>query len=256
MPNRSAKQLIYGSLYLSILVVLFVWVYVAKLKPAPSCFDSKRNQGEEEADCGGPCEACVIRRLKPIELVSVQAFDAGNRTTAALLQFRNVNGTYGAKRISYRVDFYGRSGEILTTLRRDTFVYPGSIKYHVEFDIPLDPGLIVRSAAQVTNTVWEARERFSAPRLEAKAVHLEARPGQEQVIISGVLSNMTPLSVPRATVVAVVVNPLGLTVGASKTQIRDLMGLEDRSFQVVVGGIPEAAEINEQMTTLYFEGEW
>ena len=60
---RLLKQFLYGFFYLAILVSLIWLVYSFEFKPAPNCFDGKKNQEETGIDCGGSCISCEVKAL-------------------------------------------------------------------------------------------------------------------------------------------------------------------------------------------------
>lgn len=249
------KQIIYGGVYLACVAGIIAAVYFAKWKPDPTCFDGKLNQGEEEADCGGPCEACAIRRLAPLEGRVLNAFDPGTGRATALLEFRNANQNYGASAFSYTLRFLDRSGRELFAARDDSFLYPGTFKYVVEPDLPVPFETAGNGRIEIERVAWIPAPEFRAPEFEIKSVALDARPEREELIVSGTFTNREPVFVSRAAITVLVSNSLGVLAGVSKTQLRDLEPLEDRSFQVTVPGIADPASIDEESVQIYSEGE-
>lgn len=257
MPSRAAKQLMYGGLYLFIVVGFSYGFYLIKLKPAPTCFDRVRNQGEVEIDCGGPCKPCELKRLTPIKVSSVQVFDTGGRTSTALVEFRNPNLTYGVRQFVYDLNFYNAAGERFFSAPRRSFIAPGEIKFSVEFGIEADPRNIIRGEAEIreNEVVWEPRDTFVTPRFDTREIKIERKPETEQVIVSGILVNKSAFPLTRVTVHLSVSNSFGIVVGVSKTQLQDVAAQSDRSFRVTVSGIVESAAIDERAVKIYAEGE-
>lgn len=255
MPSRFAKQFIFGSTYLAVVFVVVYGFYFARLKPAPSCFDNRRNQGEEEKDCGGPCELCAIRSLTPLAASAPSVFNPGNRTTTVSFSVRNENLDYGALTFSYTIHFSDKSGRELFATTKEAFVYPASVKHIVEFDVPFDPARIAASTVTIGDgTRWQIAELFSVPQLEARNIQVYTDTAREQAVVTGEFVNNSAFAVRRATASVVITNDLGLPVGASKTTVRDLEGNGNRAFQVVVPGIVEE-KIDERFIGLYLEGE-
>lgn len=255
MPSRFAKQLIFGGTYLLVIFFVVYGFYLARLKPAPSCFDNKQNQGEEGTDCGGPCEACVIRSLTPLVASAPGVFNPGNHTATVFFSVRNENLDYGALVFSYTIRFLDRSGAEFFTTTKESFVYPASVKYIVEFDLPADPARIAQSSVTIEpGARWQIAELFSVPQLETRNIQARMDTVREQAVVTGEIVNNSAFAARRATVSVVIVNDLGLPVGASKTTVRDLEGLSSRAFQVVVPGIVEE-RIDERLIEPYLEGE-
>ena len=257
MPSRAAKQLMYGGLYLLIIVGFSYGFYLVKLKPAPTCFDNVRNQNEVEVDCGGTCKPCELKRLTPIKVSSVQVFDTGGRTSTAFVEFRNPNLTYGARQFVYDLSFYNAAGERFFSAPRRSFIAPGEIKFSVEFGIEADPRKIIRGEAKIREDemVWESREKFVVPQFDTREIRIERKPETEQVVVSGILVNKSAFPLTRATVHLAVSNSFGIIVGVSKTQLQDVAAQSDRSFRVTVSGIVESADIDERSVRIYMEGE-
>jgi hypothetical protein len=75
------------------------WIYLA-VRPVPTCFDGKTNQGEEKTDCGGPCPSCAVVYEAPPEdfVVRESAVLPGGQpgTYDVLARVQNPNDELGA----------------------------------------------------------------------------------------------------------------------------------------------------------------
>ena len=132
MSNRFIKQLIFGVFYLILFSAIGYGLYFLAWRPASSCFDNRQNQGEEEIDCGGPCQPCALKNLKPIDIFSQpQLLEIDGQTGALHFQLKNSNDA-GADRFSYSVDFYDAGGEKIQSLSNDSFIYARQVKTIVE----------------------------------------------------------------------------------------------------------------------------
>ncbi len=64
MSWRLKKQILYLTFFFAFLFLITFYFYNSLQKP--SCFDGKKNQGEEGVDCGGPCPvSCEVKDLLP-----------------------------------------------------------------------------------------------------------------------------------------------------------------------------------------------
>ncbi|MBU6415055.1 hypothetical protein KGQ34_02340, partial [Patescibacteria group bacterium] len=45
-----------------------LFLFARRLIPQPTCFDNKKNQNEEEVDCGGVCAPCALKHQEPLAL--------------------------------------------------------------------------------------------------------------------------------------------------------------------------------------------
>ncbi len=229
---RFAKQLIYGVLYLAILFFIGGGIYVLN-KPAPTCFDNVKNQGEEETDCGGPCESCAIRRLTPLRAMPVSLFASGDRTVA-LLEIRNPNPAFGAVSVPYTLRITSAAGEGIFTIERVTALYPGAIKHLLETNLPF----AVERAAEAEITLgaprWRSAEEFPRAEVNVQEVRLEEDIERQQLAVLGEVVNEDPAELAEVTVIAVIANDFGAEVAASKSVLLDVVPFERRAFRVVL----------------------
>lgn len=237
--NRHIKQLIYGTLYLVILG-LIGWGIYAGVRPAPTCFDNKLNQHEEEIDCGGPaCLSCAIKKLRPILVRPVTRFRVGDAATA-LLEFQNPNAAYGASEFRYTLTAYGTSGEVVKTTQKNSFIYPTEIKYIFESDLGVDTARSGNIEAMIdpASIVWKSVTEFPLPRMQVRGVRVEFDKAKGQAVVTGTVLNDNSFVVRRANLVAVVLGTLGNPLAASKTLANDIAPGAEDSFRIVIPEIP------------------
>ena len=43
------------------IIIFLLWNFLTQ----PTCFDGERNQNEENIDCGGPCDPCIVATKNP-----------------------------------------------------------------------------------------------------------------------------------------------------------------------------------------------
>ena len=195
MQSRFLKQLIYGAFYLVIIFGLGYGIYASVLQGPASCFDNRENQGEEEVDCGGPCPSCELKRLKPIQVSPVAIFDIGNGQLSALVELRNPNVSYGANRFSYKLSFYNAAGSEVSSVVKDSFIYPGEIKYIVEAGLNINPREVSRAEARLTNFSWKSIQEFSLPKAQTRAIKVEIKQGETKAVVSGIDVNKNYFSI-------------------------------------------------------------
>lgn len=250
MVNRRVKQLLYGLFYLSILTLIMGGIYLW-VRPAPSCADGKLNQKEEEADCGGPCVPCEIKRLKAIRALPPQFFSVNGRATV-MLEFQNPNSTYGAKLFRYEVNIYDRDGATLKSLVDSSFIYPGEVKLVVIPALEIDPRTIARGETLIQNPSWEPAEKFSRPAVETRET--VTIPEGTSLAVQGVIRNGNLFSLSRVNIASVVSDKSGFFVNASKTFVADLKPFEERFFKITVPLAPgEAQTIDPKRTRIFAE---
>ena len=218
--TRRIKQVAYGSFYIVFLFTVVYGIYIATLKPPASCFDQKMNQDETEIDCGGQfCESCDIRRLLPIEGSLISVFPAPSDNTAiALIEFKNLNSTYGATSFTYHIGTYEGT----------SFIYPSEVKQKTLVNLPFAPDAITNQVVTISDVKWLIAESLSIPRIQVSRVNLD------NGIITGNLKNVGSFPILNATVNGFVEARDKKIVGAGRTLLRDLAPSEERSFQIVV----------------------
>lgn len=89
----------------------------------PDCFDSKKNQGEENIDCGGPCEPCV-GEIKNLIVHWSKAFKLkdGKYEVASLVE--NPNIFAGIPSVKYKFNIYDNNNVLIAVKSGETFINP------------------------------------------------------------------------------------------------------------------------------------
>src|SRR5258708_7203484 len=129
--QRKFKQLIYLLFFALCWTALIAGIYFLFLKPAPSCYDGKQNQGEEGVDCGGPCATvCIPSSIKSISVVDrvVWLKTADNRYVI-FAAVKNENATFAARSFGYTFKAYDAGGNLIQTASGDSYIYAGDVRY-------------------------------------------------------------------------------------------------------------------------------
>lgn len=241
--SRTLKQVVYGLLYL-VIVGGILYLPTTFLKPAPSCKDGILNQGEEQVDCGGPCESCEIRTLAPVSVlpkILPNPLDANK--TILFTELRNSNVAYGASDFVYEISFLNSSGEVLSTYAEHSLIYPGERTYRTELQIDLPFDSVSRVEGRSKDFVWKSLETMTRPRTQERDLQAYFEEDRGRLLITGIIKNDNPFDIRRAVMHALVSDNSGRVVGVSKTIVQDLTPLEDRSFEIFMplpeGVLPE-----------------
>lgn len=227
-------------------------VYFAYFKPAPTCADNIKNQYEEEADCGGPCVPCAIRKLQPIKTSPVQLFDTGLQTTTLLVELQNPNLDYGASHLAYTVTLYDAANAPLLTFNGDTFLHAGEVKPLVFPALEIPFRAVLRSEMVFRDTAWLSARDFPRPEVVVREV-VTKRDGKT-AIVEGVAQNNNPYGFKQMFVSGVAINKSGLFAGASKTTIQDIQPFEERFFKIVIPLLDaDAAQLDAARTRVFVD---
>lgn len=243
MNRKFIKQLIYGSFYLVIWVLIGLLVYSVMFKPAPSCSDNKKNQNEEDVDCGGVCPACALKTLQPIDILPTKAISAPDKSRASLLlSLRNPNSNYGANPLILEISAYDASNNLLVGMRDETVIYPGEIKSRVIPNFAAPFTKINRIEVKVLETDWVSRAQFALPKSQIRQVATTADLFRHQVVVAGLVKNINDFAVSKMTLHIALYNELSSLVGVSRTLIENFKAGEERTFEIAVPTSPMTEE--------------
>ena len=104
--------------------------------PDPTCADNKRNQEEEEVDCGGPCIPCVLRHIQNIELLRVRFDEVLPGVYDVVAKVKNPNTKLIARTFPFDIHLKDDAGVIIQKHPGRSFLYAGETAYIVEAGIP------------------------------------------------------------------------------------------------------------------------
>lgn len=240
MERRKIKQMLYGVGYLSVVFLIVAGVYFIWLKPTPTCFDERRNQGETEVDCGGPCVPCETRTLSPLQASWVKHFSANNPAqqqavygaskTIIVAEIKNPNSDYGADSFSYTFDIYDSLGKKFHTLTKNSFIYSGEIKYLFEANININSDNINKVEISFSDINWKSRGEFPKPDIQTREIKTESA---KPVNVSGIVVNNNAFGFSKVNIIAFLFNKDGFRISASETELNNLKSFEERFFRAI-----------------------
>lgn len=235
MSYRSIKKLIYGIFYLLILTIFIGVIYLLLFHQSATCFDNKKNQGETEIDCGGPCVSCEIKNAKPLEVVWTKALRITSDKASVVAKIRNPNLNIGASNFDYKFDIYGPFGVKLRTLAGNSFIYPGETKYIME------AGIVLPSADEISsvdfkdsNWQWISKDQFIKPNIVARDLKPAFPSTKENFLeIEGIARNISSYNLGKVVANVIIYKKDGTPVAASKTEIKNLISLRELPFKFI-----------------------
>lgn len=181
MEQRRIKQLIYGAVFLGIIFLVIFGVYFIWLKPAPTCFDSKQNQGETGIDCGGPCAPCEQKYAKNLDISWVKNFSNADDKIVLVAEIKNPNLNYGAGDFVYSFDIYNKFGEKAKTISDQSFIYNGEVKYLIKA-IDFKPQDFSKSELSFSQFVWKSKDDFKKPQVRLKEFKTNISTSQQSLV--------------------------------------------------------------------------
>lgn len=134
MDFRARRQ------FAAIVVVFFVvllplGLFIYTSLPEPSCFDSKRNQGEEEIDCGGACIPCELKHPKEVSVLWTRFVPTREHTYNLVAEVRNQNIKLAAVKLPYEFRLFDDRGVLVEVRQGTTFLFSGETAHIVETNI-------------------------------------------------------------------------------------------------------------------------
>ena len=217
MTPRLVKQLLYGAFYLLIIIIIFWLAYILFLKPAPTCFDKIKNQGETGTDCGKPCSPCEIAQLKPLTIDWAMALPARENEISLLAEITNSNPNFGAQAFSYQ------------------FTIIGPFELSIEKE----------------SVVWQSEKELVKPKLSVRSVKTNI--ADKNIAVNGLLKNEYPLLISQLKIIAILYNRQNRVSNASFTTLTDLNGFEERFFGVELPKDENVNQLNLNQTKIFIE---
>lgn len=172
MDRNRVKQIIYGSAFLIIIILILSGVYFLFFTAPASCFDNKKNGNETGLDCGGSCVACEKKYAQEPKISWIKGLPTAEGGTVLVAEIKNQNPNYGAASFSYNLDIFDKSGRKDETISDKSFIYAGESKYLIQLaDISYkDYG---KSEITFSNYAWVFKDNFPKPQIDVKEFKTE-----------------------------------------------------------------------------------
>ncbi|MFA5386289.1 MAG: hypothetical protein WC297_01280 [Candidatus Paceibacterota bacterium] len=228
MNPRTVKQLLYFLLYVAILAVIIFLIYLWLIQPKSTCFDNRQNQNETGIDCGGPCQSCEIKTLKPLTAQKINFSQAQNKAIITF-EITNSNQNFGADNFTYTIDFYNKDGAKINSLSNNSFIYAAEIKAIFEVDEKVNFSEINNASISFSNVHWVSKENFSQPSIELQNQKIV---NEKPLKIEGTVINKNNFGI-NLKLIGFIYDHYGIQISASKTEIDNLGAKGQIDFQIV-----------------------
>lgn len=237
--SRTEKQIIYGAIYLGVLIGIAVLIYFLNFTPVPTCFDNIQNQGEEGIDCGGPCaKVCTPVTIQPITaLDGVTTFTTSPGHVTFLARVTNANTDFTARSFGYQFDLSDASGTVVQSIPGQSFIYAGEVKYLIA------PNEDVTSSVNsvtltVQNPIWaKSSDTGTAPQFVFRNVQTGAI-SASTMGVNGTLTDNDVSAFGKVTIIALFKDASGAPVGASQTELDNVVANGTYDFSVTYPANP------------------
>lgn len=237
MTARKAKQIVYGALYLVILVLIGGGAYALFAPKAPAAPPAP------SSNCPGPAcsaEGIVVGGFS--KFISSPGYDT------LLARVENHNTGFAAQSFHYSFDLYNASGTLLHSYPGNSFLYGGEVKYLVLPNIPV-PAQFAQGKVAISDPVWVAAQSMGiAPQFGNPLPVTGSSVAAGTISVQGALTDGDPSAFATIMVVAVFYGRDGIAVGASQTQLDGIAPGETKAFSVAY---PYEPNIDPRATKLY-----
>lgn len=231
MSTRTAKQIIYGTLYGLIWLAIFAGIYYAFVKPAIT-----------PPACTGPL--CGIGAAQPLATSTVYTFTTSPGSATYLAEVTNDDSDLGATAIDYSFDFYDASGTLLQSIPGSSFIYPNQVKYLlVPNEAPISASSI---SLDIHDATWAASSTMgTTPQFTFQNIGTQT--GSTTVSVSGQITNNDIASFDQVLIIVVFKDGSGNPLGASQTELDNFAPNTTQNFSVIYPAVPGINPANNEI---------
>jgi hypothetical protein len=239
MDTRTAKQLIYGTLYALILFALCAGIWFVFVRPFLSA----------------PVAVCTPSTCAPTSTAPIAASVAATFVTSSghdtfLAQVANGNADFGVPALDYELDLEDASGTVLQSVPGQSFIYANQNKYllipNVAVSVPFD-----HAALDITGAEWEASSTMGASVGVAlgqfSVQNVVASTAEATVSVGGQLANTSVASYRQVIVMVLFKDVNGNIIGASQTELSNVGAGTTTDFSVIY---PSESNINPALNQI------
>ena len=241
MSTRRAKQLIYGTFYILIVLAIFAGIYFVIVRPF---IPASTPVACTPSTCAPTSTASIAASI-----VSTFVTSPGHDTFFAQLQ--NADADFGASLVNYELDFDDASDTVLQSIPGQTFIYPSQNKY-ILFPNETAPAvydhmaLVVASAEWLASTTMGAIDPGNASGGFAQQ-NIQASVASTTVSVGGQLVNTGVASYAQVVVMALFKDGDGNIIGVSQTELDNVSAGATNNFSVIY---PNEANINPALNQI------
>jgi hypothetical protein len=132
----SKRQLIL--LFIVAVIFAIVAFFVFRAVTAPSCRDSKQNQGEEGIDCGAICGNQCLGEINDLIILWTKMFDLGEGQYGVAALVENPNLFLALSNLKYKFKLYDANNILIAIREGETFITPS--KRQIIFEPTINAG--------------------------------------------------------------------------------------------------------------------
>jgi len=231
--SRERKRILIIVIYLAIFSLVGFLIYLA-VRPAPTCYDGKKNQKEEGIDCGGRCRPCPeIINAEPIQVAEQAFVYGGPGKYDALAKITNPNNQFGSSEFSYEFVLRDSSGQEIARRSGTEFILPAETKLILESG--LETELIPQEAeVKIIEARWEKFFEYEKPRLNIYNKRYDLISGGVGYSEAyGLVRNESPFDFNFIKINVVLRDAAGKILALNSTNMYTVSAGEQRDFRLI-----------------------
>ncbi len=221
------RQFLYALAIFIALGLVLTGVWFAFFYHQATCFDGIQNQDETGIDCGGSCQKlCAVPRVSALWTRAVQA---GPGVYHAVALVKNPLTDAGTVSLPYTFSLYDNNNVLVAERSGTMYLGAGEVAPLFEGDIVTGNRVPVSTFVTFGPATWEKMKPEGAPLI---SVSKQSAPAdvESSLRLTAHITNMTPLSIPEATVTALLYDANGNLVNASQTVVADFPARGERDI--------------------------
>ena len=231
--GRFIKRLVIIAIFVLLVIGLVVIILLSKKEKA-TCSDGKRNQGEEQIDCGGPCNPC--QKNVTGEEISIQekTFIYGGQGKYDLMaKIYNPNEKLGSPGFKYEFILRDVTGAELAKKTGSSFILPSETKYVLA--VGMESNQIAANVDfRIYDASWVEFYGYEKPQLGIYSKHynlISSGVGYSEAL--GIVRNESPYDFNVIGINIVLKDSAGKAVALNQTEIRTVSSNEEREFRLI-----------------------
>lgn len=210
------RQLIYGSFFVGLFILLVVFIYFRYLYNPATCFDGVQNGDESAIDCGGSCvRICAFSVNEPTVKWS-RSFRVTEGMYNAVAYIENSNRTASTRELNYKFALYDDQG-LIAERSGSTILPPDSVYPIFEGRIETGSRIPTRTFIELEAIdLWQPSEQG---REQFGVIDRTLEGADDKPRLQAVLENRSLEEAKQVEVVATIFDTNGNALTASQTYI-------------------------------------
>lgn len=232
MPSWRARRQIIVLFIIALPFVGLGFLLVPKFLPEPTCFDNRRNQGEVDIDCGGPCAPCELRMPKPITVFWARAVLVRPDLYDVAAEIQNASEVLSSTNVEYEFALFDEIGLIALRTGR-VFLYAQERMHVVETNLSTtrEP---TRVEFKIVNAEWQFRqEPRPALAVERRDYTVEKENDGAKSVVEAAVFNRTLFDFREAEVRFAVLDKDGNLLGVNRILIENFLSGSRRTVRSI-----------------------